>query len=385
MRADIVVLGGGPTGCTAATLLARAGKDVLLVEQDPEPRMVVGESLLPAGNRVLEKLGIEMEGFLVKRGAVFSRGDEAERIDFREAVNPKWPSAHQVKRDDLDGRFRATARKAGVRWLVARATGVELPGLLKTNVGDIEAEVIVDAAGREQFLARHMGTRRRHDVLRNAAIVRYYRGIQVLAPAERGDIVVCAFDGGWFWFIPFADGQTSVGVVTTPTCDIQGDRWEGAVARTPNAAARLMGAEPVGQAYGVQDFTAYADRFHGDGWMLAGDAALFLDPVFSSGVFLGIESADRMVGHYLGGTLETYEAEMRAAADVFENVVLAYYDGSFLDIVLAPRAFQPERYRQAIISLLAGDVFGGGPAEAQRVTRSFPAIARAIRNRMAQV
>ncbi len=384
MKAEIVVIGGGPTGCTAATLLARAGRDVLIVDRDSEPRMVIGESLLPAGNRVLEKLGIEMDGFIVKRGAVFSRNEEIERIDFADAVDPHWPAAHQVKRHQLDARFRETARSAGVRWLEAQAMGADLPGRLRTSAGDIEAEWIVDAAGREQFLARQMGTRRRHELLRNAALVRYYRGVNLVEPAQPGDITVSAFEGGWFWFIPFADGEWSVGVVTTPGCGIRGDRWEGALALSADAAARLAGAEQIREQYGVQDFTAYADRFHGDGWMLAGDAALFLDPVFSSGVFLGIESADRLVEHFLAGTLDAYEADIREAATTFEKVVLAFYEGSFLDIVLAPQELQPFKYRQAIISLLAGDVFGGGPVEAQRVTRSFPAIARAIRNRMAQ-
>jgi flavin-dependent dehydrogenase len=163
---------------------------------------------------------------------------------------------------------------------------------------------------------------------------------------------------------------------------LRGDRWSQALVRAPDAAARLEGAVQTRRQYGVQDFTARARRFSGEGWVLAGDAAIFLDPVFSSGVFLGLESAERCVRHHLAGTLDRYEAEMREAAATFEKVVLAFYDGSFLDVVLAPRALQSERYRQAIVSLLAGDVFGGGPAEARFVTERFDAMAELLRRRM---
>ena len=120
---------------------------------------------------------------------------------------------------------------------------------------------------------------------------------------------------------------------------------------------------------------------------MGGSAASLVDraeQLHDEQTHLGIATTRHVVDHFLAGTLDTYEEEMRTAAAVFEQVVLAFYEGSFLDIVLAPRAYQPARYRQAIISLMAGDVFGGGPPEAQRVARSFPAIARAIRNHRAQ-
>jgi flavin-dependent dehydrogenase len=377
---EIVVLGAGPTGCTAATLLARAGHDVLVVDPDPEPRKVVGESLLPAGNRVLELLGVSMDGFQVKRGAIFTRDGSASRVDFSEANEVRWPTAHQVPRHLFDRRLRACMQEAGARRLVARATGASLPGRLETDAGPVRADWILDAAGRSMFLARHLGDRHTHPVLRNAAVVRYYRDVRPLPPYEEGDIAIAAFRGGWFWFIPFRGGEWSVGLVTTADARLEGDRWEAALDRSADARARLEGASLVGGSRGVQDFTARAGRFHGEGWALLGDAALFLDPVFSSGVLLGLESAARFVDHFRAGTLAAYEAELRAAAALLEKVVLAFYDGTFLDVILAPRERQPDRYRGAIIALLAGNVFDRVHPDALAITERFPQVARFLRN-----
>ncbi len=378
-RADIAIIGGGPTGSALATFLARAGRDVLVVEERKEPAMAVGESLLPFGNRVLEMLGVSMDGFIVKHGAVFVRDGQAGRVDFAEASRPEFTSAHQVKRHDFDGRIRAAARDAGVRWHHARATGAELPGVLHTTDGDVHAGWIIDAGGRTMMLARQLGLRDPHPQLQSAALARHYRNVRTFEPETEGDITICAFENGWTWFIPFADGDVSVGVVMSRRSKIDGDPWAYALAQSPDTAARLEGAEPVTDVQGLQDFSAYASQFHGDGWALAGDAALFLDPVFSSGVLLGLESAERLSRHLLNGTLENYESEMRRAAKTFERVILAFYDGSFLDVFLSPKELHPENYRRAITSLLCGDVFDGGNYGARSISAKFQTLAKYVK------
>jgi flavin-dependent dehydrogenase len=386
MRTDVCVVGGGPTGCTVATLLARAGRRVTIVEREPQACRVVGESLLPAGNRVLELLGISLEGFQVKRGAVFTCGERAARIDFRDAAGGGWQAAHQVPRELFDARLREAAREAGVTFLAGRAENAELQGhgespRLQTSAGPVDAEWLIDAGGRQMFLARQLGLRRPHPALRSAALVRYYRGVRPLAPYEPGDIVAAAFEGGWFWMIPFANGEWSVGVVTARDADMGPDRWAEALRRCGAARERLEGAVALGPVAGVQDFTAHASTFSGDGWALAGDAALFLDPIFSSGVLLGLESGARLATHLLAGTLAAYEAEFRRAAGLLERIVLAYYDRSFLDVVLAPKEPRHERHRRAIIALLSGAVFDPVHPDALAIAERLPQVARYLRTR----
>ncbi len=379
--AEYVVVGGGPTGSTFATLMARKGHDVLIVDKDPDPNPLVGESLLPFGNRVLEKLGISTDGFLRKDGAVFTRNGSGVRFAFADAVRTPWDHAHQVPRGEFDRRFRAVARQAGVRFLTARVTGFDLPGTLHTDRGDIRARWIADAAGRGQLLARKLGIRGLHPVLRNAALSAHFRGVRQFSPARAGDITICEFDGGWFWFIPFAGGHTSVGVVMTPTCGLSGDRWAGALERCPDARQRLAAATALTPIAGVQDFTAYADRFHGDGWLLLGDAAMFLDPVFSSGVLFGLEAADSAVDALADDALDEWEARLRAAATTFETAILSWYTGAFLDVAFVPEELRVERYRKGITSLLAGDAFAPGNPAVARIARQLETLARVVERR----
>ncbi len=382
-RADAVVLGGGPVGCTLATLLAQAGWDVLVVERDEHPLRGVGESLLPFGNRVLALLGISMEGFLRKDGAVFFEQGRTVRFPFADAARTDWDHAHQVQRDVFDQRFRDKAREAGARWLQARVTGVALPGRALTTAGAVEASWVFDCMGRGQFLSRKLGLRTLHPELKNAALTAHYRGIQHLPPAVPGDISVCVFEGGWWWFIPFADGTTSVGVVMTPAFDAAGDRWEAALEASPEARAFLEGAEQLEPRRGVQDFTGLASRYHGEGWALVGDAASFLDPVFSSGVILGLESAARLASVLVetGGTpeaLDAWEQHLRKATRAFDETVKAFYAGTFLATAFCPQELQKEEYRRGIISLLAGDVFEPGNPIPHAIAPRFATLAKMV-------
>jgi len=346
-----------------------------MVDARPEPIASVGESLLPFGNRVLELMGVSMEGFQVKHGAVFTRGQATVRFPFAESARPTWTSTWQVPRDDFDARLRRVALEAGAELRIEKARGFE-PGVLATDAGDIEADFFVDAGGRRKFLARQLGEIDLHPLLRNGALHRQYTGVSDRAPAVEGDITISQFDGGWFWFIPFSNGRTSVGLVWTPDSGLVGDRWTAALERCPEAAERLAGAEPVTRAGGVQDFTSYARRFHGPGWALAGDAALFLDPVFSSGVLLALETGWTL-GEVLrdGGDLDAWEAWVRAAVKPMELAVLSFYDGSFLDVACAPADVQKVRYRKAIISLLAGDLFAPGNDVSRRMAEKFQWLA----------
>ena len=380
MRAEVTVLGAGPAGSALATLLARDGVDVLLVDRR-DAVDCVGESMLPWGTRVLEELGMDMSGFYEKHGALFLKDGMPARFDFHESLNPRWDHAWQVRRGRFDAQLRELAREAGARFLEAEVTDVTLPGTVHTSVGDVETPLVVDALGRRMFLARKLGIRDVHPNLRNAAVARQYRNVRFPESWVPGDIVITTFPGGWGWIIPFGDDVSSVGVVTTPGLHWRGDRWKAARAACPDLDRALEGAEPLTDSHGMQDFTAYARQFSGDGWALVGDAAFFLDPVFSSGVLMCLEGASRLHKHLRSGTLDAYEDELRRAGKVMEGAVLAFYDGSFLDVAYSDPAYQRDEYRRAVVSLLAGDVFDDDNPLACSLANRFQTLAKYMRHR----
>jgi flavin-dependent dehydrogenase len=345
---------------------------VTIFEQHEKPGVVVGESLLPFGNRVLEMLGVSMEGFIVKHGAVFHRDGQSERFAFSEAERPIWPFAHQVERAVFDARLREAAVAAGARF--------EFTELRAAPTGH---RWTIDATGRCRAIGRHFTTHSRHENLRNAAVAAHFEGVLAPEGSEAGDITIIGLKDAWFWVIPLTPQMTSVGLVTTPAR--RGLRFEAALEECPEAKRILAPARALGPLRGHQDFTEIADRFVGDGWALVGDAAMFLDPIFSSGVLFGLEAAERL-SRVLLGTLsgDQYQAEMRAAGKLVETLISGFYSGEFFDLAFAPREIQSLPIRQGIVSLLAGDVFeNGGARLAQVVARRLPELASRVRERNA--
>lgn len=361
MNGDFAIIGAGPTGCALGAYLARRGARVTLVESVERPESVVGESMLPGSTLVFEELGLDLSGFLVKPGAVFSQGGEAVRFDFSEAESARYTHAWQVQREVFDLRWRDVARREGCAIVYAEARDVDLPArTLRTSAGDITAGRIIDAGGRAMWLSRKLGLRVGDARLRNAAVGTRMRGVKQLPPETPGDINICCIPGGWIWIIPFGDGVASVGAVMSPSCEITGtaeERLKAAIAMSPDASARLAGAERVQPLRGLQDFTATSTTFHGDGFALCGDAATFIDPVFSSGVLLGLYGARQLAAALDGGDLDAWQAEYREGAAVFRKVIDHWYAGDFMDVALAPREVQKPYYRTGIVSLLAGDVY----------------------------
>jgi flavin-dependent dehydrogenase len=358
---DVVVIGAGPTGCALGAYLARGGASVTLVEGVERPEAVVGESMLPGAGLVFEELGLDLSGFMMKRGAVFCRHDGAVRFDFSEAESPRYTHAWQVQREVFDLRWRDVARREGCEIVFADARDVDVArGVVQTSAGALTAGRVVDAGGRSMWLSRKLGLRVGDATLRNAAVGTRMRGVRQLAPDEVGDITICCIPGGWIWIIPFGDGVASVGAVMTPASPLTGtaeERLRAAVASSPDASARLRDAERVFPLRGLQDFTASSTSFYGERFALCGDAATFIDPVFSSGVLLGLHGARQLAAALLGGDLAAWEAEYRAGAGVFRKVIDRWYDGDFMTVALAPPSAQKKYYRTGIVSLLAGDVY----------------------------
>ena len=382
MISDVVVIGAGPTGCALGTYLARGGASVTLVEAVERPESVVGESMLPCSGDIFEECGLDLSGFVVKHGAVFARAGRSVRFDFAEAESPRFTSAFQVQREVFDLRWRDVARAAGCRVVYGKVLDVALPGVLHTSEGTLHAGRIVDAGGRAMWLSSKLGLRVGDSRLRNSAVGTRCRGVKQLSPDEPGDITICCIDGGWIWIIPFGGGIASVGVVMSPACPLRGtadERLTAAIASSPDATARLEGAERILPLRGLSDFTATSTTFHGDGFALCGDAATFIDPVFSSGVLLGLHGARGLAGAILGGDLDAWQAEYREGAGVFRKVIDHWYAGDFMDLALAPRELQKPYFRRGIVSLLAGDVYRAGPTASRSMVERMPTLARKVR------
>lgn len=368
----VAIVGGGPAGSALGTFCSRAGHEVVIFEKDAVARPVVGESLLPFGNRVLGKLGVSMEGFVVKTGAFFSRGGRSVRFDFTDSERPLFVAAHQVERALFDERLRTMARESGAQF----------------RKGDVTRapegfDWVVDATGRRRALGRTWTTYDSHPMLRNAAVGRHYRGVVLPPGSSPGDIAIYSIDGAWFWVIPLGNDVTSVGLVTTPAR--KGLKMDAALGECSELGTLLKGATECGSLSGHRDFTEYAARFCGEGWALVGDAALFVDPVFSSGVLFALEGAERLSRVIDGiSSPSDYEAQMREAAALLEPLIVGFYSGDFFDVSFVENHRQDLALRQGIVSLLAGDVFDGAPRMARVVSRRLSDLAFRIRREDAE-
>ena len=385
MMRDAVVLGAGPAGCAAAAALARRGRSGLLLDRDPVPRFKIGESLLPWNRPIFAELGllekIEGAGFQRKYGALFTneRTGGVRQVDFRDAWDASKPSAWQVKRRDFDALLAAHAAESGaavrrgvtveeVLFDGARATGVRVRG--PGGAEDVSAKVVVDATGQAALLASRLRIRRQDSNLRKAALFAHFTGV-FRADGERGgDILLPFLPEVWYWAIPFADGSASVGAVFAPAvlATLSGktnlDRFEELLARSPKMREYLAVATRTSDVGSVSDYSFTSTRYGGDGWVLAGDAATFLDPVFSTGVFLGmsaglraakvIDAALSAKGRVDAADFVSYGRTTERMVARFRPFVYGYYDPVFTRMFCEEAPL--DALRAAVTSILAGDV-----------------------------
>ena len=333
ISADVIVIGGGPGGSTAATMLARKGLRVLLLERDRFPRDHVGESLLPASIPVLEELGvlpaIQEAGFLPKWGAtmVWGRENAPWSWYFRE-TNRKYPHSYQVWRPTFDHLLLENSRAngvtvwegchvAGVLFENGRATGVQysMEGASGLIAG---AGFIVDASGQSGLLGRQLRLRRWDPYFRNMAIYGYFTGARRLPTPDETNIFIESYPHGWFWNIPLHTGWASVGAVVDSHAAQEEVRRRGLhdflmdqIAQAPHTTHMLREAEMVSGPFIVKDWSYASEQVVGDGYVLVGDAACFIDPLFSSGVHLALMSGV-MAAAYVTSALK--DTSMRESA-----------------------------------------------------------------------
>jgi flavin-dependent dehydrogenase len=352
---EVLVIGGGPAGSTAATLLALQGFDVALLEKVHFPRYHIGESLLPSLLPVLDLLGarsiIEKHGFVRKMGAFYGWGRQEWPLRFDDPSRPANYSL-QVVRSEFDQLLLEHAGDQGVQ--VRQNTSVQRVGFHDDRAasaswssggdhGEIAFDYVIDASGRSGVLARQFGSRRVHDVFRNVAVWGYWRGTHPLAEAPKGAISVFSHpEQGWFWAIPLHDGTLSVGLVTDKRSFAEAKRASGSVEALYHHAIpscellseMLRDATLVTDLKVETDYSYVSDIFCGPGYFLAGDAACFLDPLLSTGVhlamFSGLLAAASIGSTRRGEVAETaaqrfYDTAYRHAYERLLILVTAFY------------------------------------------------------------
>jgi len=384
---DVIVIGGGPAGTTAATLLAGAGRRVLLLERLPQTGFKIGESLMPETYRTFSRLGmlprLAASAFPRKYSVQFysKSGRASAPFYFRETDPGPGSTTWQVLRQDFDRMMLDNARDHGVdvkegaavrEVLFAgdRATGVsaDLPGQGRRELG---ARVVVDASGQSAILGRRLGLREIDPRLKKAAIWSHFEGAVRDPGIDEGATLVIHTDQqkSWFWYIPLPDDRVSVGVVGSVEHLVQGRGgdlkrvfWE-EVAHCPALGPRLAPARRGMDFLATRDFSYRSRQVAGDGWVLVGDALGFLDPIYSSGVLLACSSgelaADAIAaaldaGDCSGRRLGAFGPRFLAGMDAMRQLVYTFYDPEFRFSKFIRRF--PE-CRLDLIRILRGDVF----------------------------
>ena len=382
---DVVVIGGGPAGSTAATLLARRGHKVIALEKAHHPRFHIGESLLPMNLPLFDRLGVldkVRELGVFKPGADFEADNERgyNTYAFSRAIGASPPHAYQVWRQDFDKMLYEHARKCGADAREGHeVVAVDQKGPRQSRVCVrsedgrdyvIEARYVVDASGRDAFLSAKKRLRRKNDFHQSAAIFGHFRGAARRPGEDAGNISIYSFEHGWMWMIPLPDEVMSVGAVCRPDYLKQrkGRTVEfllDTVRRSPGMWRRLEHAELIGDEVRVTGNYSYDSlQMGGTGWVLIGDAFAFLDPVFSSGVYLamsGAEQAADVVDTALrepareAALLRKLEKRQRAGMARFSFFIYRFNGPVMQQMFRAPR--NTWQLEQGVISMLAGDLF----------------------------
>jgi len=389
---DVVVIGGGPSGSTVATLVADAGHKALVVERAKFPRFHIGESLMPETYWTFERLGmlpkLRDSEFVKKYSVQFvtASGRESQPFYF-DARDPRPCSqTWQVLRSKFDEMLLDNAAEHGATvWQEANVNEIllqpsetdDLPratGVIVTRKGEqprrINAKVIVDATGTSAMLSKKLGIRKGDPMLRKAAIFAHYKGC-ARDPGKNGGatlVLSTKQNDGWFWYIPLPDDITSVGVVgdlsrlsnklSTPEQTLAEE-----IANCAGLEPRMTNAQRVGEVHVISDYSYRSSRCAGDGWVLVGDAFGFLDPMYSSGVFLALKSGE-MAADTINEALASGRADatnlskwgdtLSDGMQTIRKLVYAFYTPGF-SFGRFIRAY-PDKVHD-VTAVLVGDVF----------------------------
>ncbi|HEY5891722.1 MAG TPA: NAD(P)/FAD-dependent oxidoreductase [Chthoniobacterales bacterium] len=380
MTYDVAIIGGGPAGSTAGIVLATAGRRVLILEREKFPRFHIGESLLPYTMQAFDRLGVREkmeERFMVKHGAEIASacGTREIRFHFKNAFRAKIPTAYQVTRSEFDKVLLDHAAERGAE--VREETEVEKIDFANNGVTlhtlsadgakkNISASYVIDATGRNSLLGTHFGLKKPYDGLKKFSVFAHFDNVERPEGINGTLTRMVRTSKSWFWMIPLTDTRTSIGLVMNQD-DFKAAKKSpermlmDTIAEQPVMRARMEGATRVTQVYATGDYSYRNARLTGDRWILTGDAAGFIDPVFSSGVFLAILSAEKaadalnqVINHpeKREKLFAEYSRSVNKVMDVYLHFVLGWYTQPFIETFLNPT----KRFQMvpAINAILAG-------------------------------
>ncbi len=389
---DIAIIGGGPAGTTAATLLARKGWQVLLLEKDSHPRFHIGESLLPMTLPILAELGVLDKIKAIgtnKYGAEFNSEKEDNSLEtfyFSEALDKDHPQAFQVIRSEFDEiLFRNTQMNKVTALESCKVTSVSFPAAGRVNLSyldkqkeqhHVSAKFLIDASGRETFLGRRLKLKQKSKKHHCAAIFGHFRNVELRDGKDAGNISIYWFEHGWFWMIPLRGGIMSVGAVCYPEYLKQrkvpvAKFFQASIDMVPEIRQRMNAAEALGEIQATGNFSYNSSRIYGkqdENYLLLGDAYAFIDPVFSSGVQIamaGGKLASECVDSILQNPqqrskfLRAYKKRTNSALKTISWLIHRFNSPAMQQIFMAPG--QQFKIKETLISLLAGDLYRNTP------------------------
>lgn len=378
---DVIIIGGGPAGSTAAMTLAKEGKRVLVLEKEKFPRFHIGESLLPYNRRLFDELGlwekIENAGFMPKRGAQFWLGDATRhiRVTFATGAYTEYPESLQVERSKFDEILLNHARELGAAVqeectvLEHQVTNDEVTVKYRNAEGTMEearAAFIMDASGLGNVTANRAGLRKFYPTHKKLAIYGHFDHVEMPAGRELGDILIVRRRNSWCWMIPLDEKKTSVGLVMdAEDYKKQGkspaEVFDEAVQKTPMLKQRFTNATAASPVHVTSDFSYRNDSLVSPRIVRVGDASGFIDPIFSSGVFLAMQSGnggaktvleaiDARVAMTAG--MKRYERETRRCISIYWEFIEKFYTVQFTQLFMNPAPFL--KLPSAVNAVLAG-------------------------------
>ncbi len=388
---DAIIIGGGPAGATTALCLARAGKRVIIIEKNEFPRFHVGESFLPRGYDLIQELGLgerlSQIPQVAKYGAEFGfgAGKASTYFTFDQALHDEGPTAFNIERAPFDKMLLDAAVEEGA----ALRVPATVKKIVRLSEGDVAVDIggetisgrfLLDASGQTTLLGRHLGTRRTLENHRKVAYFGHFENVERLPGRAEGHPTVAMCDEGWFWMINIDERRTSIGFVLdadiakTIDCPASDMLFWG-IERCPLVRERVTNATLPTMTHTIADYSYYCRPFSGPGYFQVGDAAFFLDPIFSSGIALGMETATKVAEltvELLAGQDGTktpagrtprsparvrrdYARFLDDSAAPFVRLVNLFYDHNFREMFLHGKG--PFEVQRATISVLGGYVF----------------------------